>query len=74
MTANPKPVPGATCVAPSPDAPASVESLLCGKPATELRRVAGMECPLCSVCAAEFDAERAARRPRRRTLSPIQAN
>lgn len=71
---TPKPAPGARCVAPSPDAPASVESILCGKPATELRFAGGMACPLCSTCAAEFDAERPSARRPRRTHPSTQTN
>lgn len=64
---------GRTCVAPAEDAPASVESVLCGEPATETRTVSGLDCPLCARCAEEYDRSRV-RRPRRRTLPPTQLN
>lgn len=59
-TVNVKVRPGATCVAPRivRFGPAEV-SLLCGRPATAVRLVEGLECPLCASCARELDAEEA---------------
>lgn len=50
----------ARCVAPLGDADAETpleQIQICGEPATEVREVEGIACPLCAAHAAEIDAE-----------------